>query len=200
MVARSEENKRWDFTVNSIQGWELITTKFKHRNLVLGILEVVWGWGKGYWNPEWAGNVSVMGCGCYGHNMSLLYQSQPICTLVGSETPFLTTLIDCHPSLSPIEDPFMTPEPHGILYIGTSTHLGTLPWASPCWFTSSVCMYMWRIAHQHMWGQHYDNATPSKEILQIRWAERIWHTCTLMQWLSSVKVILWLIYMQNYWG
>ena len=41
--AGSERNKRRDFNINNVQGQELITTKFKHRNLVPGILEVVWG-------------------------------------------------------------------------------------------------------------------------------------------------------------
>jgi len=66
MVAGSEVNKRQDFTINNIQGWELINAKFKHGNVVLGISEVMWGSGKGYWNLEWAGNLSVMVCGCYG--------------------------------------------------------------------------------------------------------------------------------------
>ena len=30
MVAGSEENKRQDFTINNIQGWELIMTEFEH--------------------------------------------------------------------------------------------------------------------------------------------------------------------------
>ena len=44
MEAGLERDKRWDFTINNIQGWELITTKFEHGNLVLGILEVIWMW------------------------------------------------------------------------------------------------------------------------------------------------------------
>src|SRR5882724_10348886 len=46
MVAGSEENKRQDFTVNSIQGWELTMTEFKHRTWFPGILEIMWGWQK----------------------------------------------------------------------------------------------------------------------------------------------------------
>ena len=46
MVAGSEENKRQDFTINNVQGKELISTKFECRNLVLGILEVMWRWQK----------------------------------------------------------------------------------------------------------------------------------------------------------
>ena len=42
IVAGSEESKRQDFTINNVQGWELIMTEFKHGNLVLGISEVVW--------------------------------------------------------------------------------------------------------------------------------------------------------------
>jgi len=44
MEAGLERNKRQDFTTNNIQGWELTTTKFKHRKLVPGISEVVWRW------------------------------------------------------------------------------------------------------------------------------------------------------------
>ena len=40
MVAGLEENKRQDFTINNVQGQELINTKFECRNLVLGLLEV----------------------------------------------------------------------------------------------------------------------------------------------------------------
>ena len=65
MVAGSEGNKRLDF-IKYAQGWELMNTKFECGNLVLGISEVMWGWQKGYWNLEWAGNLSVMVCGCYG--------------------------------------------------------------------------------------------------------------------------------------
>src|SRR5882724_11434651 len=46
MVAGSEENKRRDFTVNSIQGWELTMTEFESGNWFPAILEVVWGWWK----------------------------------------------------------------------------------------------------------------------------------------------------------
>jgi len=44
MEAGSEGDKRQDFTINNIQGWELITTEFEHGNLVPGISEVVWRW------------------------------------------------------------------------------------------------------------------------------------------------------------
>ena len=44
MVAGSEGNKRQDFTINNVQGWELITTEFEHGNLVPGISEVIWMW------------------------------------------------------------------------------------------------------------------------------------------------------------
>ena len=37
-------DKRWDFTINNVQGWKLLKTKFEHRNLVLGISEVKWRW------------------------------------------------------------------------------------------------------------------------------------------------------------
>ena len=40
MVAGLEVNKRQDFTIKYVQGWELINTKFEHRNLVPGISEV----------------------------------------------------------------------------------------------------------------------------------------------------------------
>ena len=46
MVAGSEENKRQDFTVNSIQGWELTMTGFEHGTWCPGISEVVWEWWK----------------------------------------------------------------------------------------------------------------------------------------------------------
>ena len=55
MVAGSEENKRQDFTINNVQGQELLMTKFKHGTWFLGISEVVWGWQK--WVLE-----SRMGC------------------------------------------------------------------------------------------------------------------------------------------
>src|SRR5882724_13609031 len=42
--AGSERNKRQDFTIDSVQGQKLITTKFKGGSLVPGILEVVWRW------------------------------------------------------------------------------------------------------------------------------------------------------------
>ena len=66
MVAGSEVNKRQDFTINNVQGWELINTEFKHGNLVLGISEVakVAEKGAGIWNGsemyQW------WFCGCYG--------------------------------------------------------------------------------------------------------------------------------------
>ena len=41
MVAGSEENKRQDFTINNIQGQELIMTEFECGTWFLGILEVV---------------------------------------------------------------------------------------------------------------------------------------------------------------
>ena len=59
MVAGSEENKRRDFTINNVQGWELLTTEFKHRTWFLGILEVAWDGRNGCWNLEWAGNFLV---------------------------------------------------------------------------------------------------------------------------------------------
>ena len=40
MEAGSERDKRQEFTINNVQGWKLITTKFECGNLVLGILEV----------------------------------------------------------------------------------------------------------------------------------------------------------------
>ena len=66
MEAGLERNKKWDFTINDIQGWELITTKFNHGNLVPGISEVMWRWQR-WWNLEWARTcqqlfVSVTGC------------------------------------------------------------------------------------------------------------------------------------------
>ena len=42
MVAGSEENKRQDFTINNVQGQELITTEFEFGNLVPGISVVIW--------------------------------------------------------------------------------------------------------------------------------------------------------------
>ena len=44
MVTGSEEKKRQDFTVNSIQGQELTMTKFECGTWCLGISEVVQGW------------------------------------------------------------------------------------------------------------------------------------------------------------
>jgi len=52
IVAGSEGDKRQDFTINNVQGQELVTTEFEHRNLVPGILEVVWRWQNDYWNLE----------------------------------------------------------------------------------------------------------------------------------------------------
>ena len=46
MVAGLEENKRQDFTINNVQGQELLITEFKHGTWFPGILEVVWGWQK----------------------------------------------------------------------------------------------------------------------------------------------------------
>jgi len=68
MVAGSEGNKRQDFTINNVQGWELITTEFECGSLVLGISEVMWRWWK--WLLESGmgqklisnGFASVMGC------------------------------------------------------------------------------------------------------------------------------------------
>jgi len=42
--AGSERNKRWDFTIDDVQGQKLITTEFECGNLVPGILVVVWKW------------------------------------------------------------------------------------------------------------------------------------------------------------
>ena len=44
MVAGSEVNKSQDFTINNVQGWELIMTEFEHGHLVPGISEVMWMW------------------------------------------------------------------------------------------------------------------------------------------------------------
>ena len=67
MVAGSEENKRQDFTVNSIQGWELIMTKLSAE---LGFQES-WkscgGGRKGYWNLETHQEEFV---GVTGHNIT----------------------------------------------------------------------------------------------------------------------------------
>ena len=57
MVAGSEVNKRQDFTIKYVQGWELINTEFKCGKMVLGILEVIWGWWKRLLE-------SRMGCKC----------------------------------------------------------------------------------------------------------------------------------------
>ena len=59
MVTGSEENKRQDFTVNSIQGQELTMTEFKCRTWFLGSWKLCGGGRNGYLNPEWAGNLSV---------------------------------------------------------------------------------------------------------------------------------------------
>ena len=41
MMAGLEVNKRQDFTIKCVQGWELINTKFKCGNVVLGNSEVI---------------------------------------------------------------------------------------------------------------------------------------------------------------
>ena len=64
MVAGSEGNKRQDFTINNVQGQELINTKFKHRTWFQESRKSCGGGRKGYWNLEWVGNVSVVVCGC----------------------------------------------------------------------------------------------------------------------------------------
>ena len=46
MVAGLEENKRQDFTINNVQGQELLMTEFECGAWFLGILEVAWGWRK----------------------------------------------------------------------------------------------------------------------------------------------------------
>ena len=57
MVAGSEENKRRDFTINSIQGWELTTTEWNLVSGNLGSHMGVAGMGTGIWSgPE---NLSV---------------------------------------------------------------------------------------------------------------------------------------------
>ena len=45
MVAGSENNRQ-DFTINNVQGWEMLSTKFECRTWCLGISEVMWGWQK----------------------------------------------------------------------------------------------------------------------------------------------------------
>ena len=47
MVAGSEVDKRQDFTIKYVQGWELINTAFELGNVVLGISEVMGWWWKG---------------------------------------------------------------------------------------------------------------------------------------------------------
>ena len=42
MVAGLEVNKRRDFTINNIQGQEVIMAKFECRTWLLGISEVMW--------------------------------------------------------------------------------------------------------------------------------------------------------------
>ena len=66
MVAGSEENKRRDFTIKYVQGRELINTKFEHGTWFQESQKSCGGGRNCYWNPEWAGNLSVMVCGCYG--------------------------------------------------------------------------------------------------------------------------------------
>jgi len=46
MVAGSEENKRRDFTINNVQGREMLMTEFKRGTWCPGISEVMWGWRK----------------------------------------------------------------------------------------------------------------------------------------------------------
>jgi len=67
-----------------------------------------------------------------------------------------STLIDHHPSLSPILDLHITPETHGILHTKTSTYLGILPptcwWLvhlplSLCVFSSTPIQYQFRVLH-----------------------------------------------------
>ena len=41
MVASLEENKRQDFTINNVQGQELLTTELEHGTWFLEISEVV---------------------------------------------------------------------------------------------------------------------------------------------------------------
>ena len=60
MVAGSEGEKRQDFTINNVQGQELINTEFQESQ------KLCRGGRIGYWNPEWARNLSVMVHGCYG--------------------------------------------------------------------------------------------------------------------------------------
>ena len=56
-MAGSEDNKRPGFTVNNIQGWELIMTEFECGTWFPGILEVV------------ESRAGVMGCiKCHLHN------------------------------------------------------------------------------------------------------------------------------------
>src|SRR5882724_7015617 len=80
MVAGLEVNKRQDFTIKCVQGWELINTKFEHGNLVPGILEVVWGWWKWLlesgmgWKLISNGFASVTGC-----NIRIISKKQITC-------------------------------------------------------------------------------------------------------------------------
>jgi len=63
---QGQREKEVRLTVNSIQGWELMMTQFDTE---LGFWEsqkLCGGGRKGYWNPESARKLSVMGCGCYG--------------------------------------------------------------------------------------------------------------------------------------
>ena len=48
MVERSEVNKRQDFTIKYVQGWELINTKFKHGTWFQESQKLCGGGGKGY--------------------------------------------------------------------------------------------------------------------------------------------------------
>ena len=65
MEAGSERDKRQYFTINNIQGQELITTEFKHRNLVLESWKLCGGGRNGYWNLEWGQNLTAIVCEYY---------------------------------------------------------------------------------------------------------------------------------------
>ena len=65
MVAGSEENKRRDFTINNIQGQELITTKFEHGTWFWESQKLCRGGRNGYWNLEWGWNLLAIVCECY---------------------------------------------------------------------------------------------------------------------------------------
>jgi len=55
MEAGSEGNKRQDFTMNNIQGQELITTKFKCGTWFQESQKSCGDGKGGYWNLGWAG-------------------------------------------------------------------------------------------------------------------------------------------------